>query len=212
MYDLQLGRFHTQDRFSEKYKRWSPYNYCMDNPIIFIDANGDSTTYVDTQGNTLIENKDKRIDVVVIEDANLEEFESDVKEYNEEGVLDNPETSDKLNEYGYNINDMKDNANTKYPSNSDYDLGFEAGYSQGYEGKKASVFGTIINILVGSEKGEGSNLVIGGYVGKSEGKKDAKEGKMNMFEPKIRRNEPKIRLRSKLKSANTLPENYKSRP
>lgn len=41
-YDPALGRFHTQDRFSEKYLDFSPYQYAANNPILFIDVNGDS--------------------------------------------------------------------------------------------------------------------------------------------------------------------------
>ncbi len=42
MYDPALGRFHTQDRFSEKYYSLSIYQYAANNPILFIDVNGDS--------------------------------------------------------------------------------------------------------------------------------------------------------------------------
>ena len=41
-YDAQLGRFHTQDRFAEKYYSQSPYAYAANNPIKYIDFNGDS--------------------------------------------------------------------------------------------------------------------------------------------------------------------------
>jgi len=42
MYDVQVGRFFTQDRFAEKYSSFSPYQYAANNPILFIDINGDS--------------------------------------------------------------------------------------------------------------------------------------------------------------------------
>jgi RHS repeat-associated protein len=42
MYDAQIGRFHTVDRFSEKYYQLSPYHYVANNPTKYIDINGDS--------------------------------------------------------------------------------------------------------------------------------------------------------------------------
>lgn len=42
MYDNQIGRFFTQDRFAENYYNYSPYGYAANNPIKYIDINGDS--------------------------------------------------------------------------------------------------------------------------------------------------------------------------
>ena len=41
-YDPAIGRFTTIDRFSEKYYPFSSYSYGANNPILFIDVNGDS--------------------------------------------------------------------------------------------------------------------------------------------------------------------------
>ena len=42
MFDPALGRFFTQDRFAEKYLDFSPYQYAANNPMLYIDVNGDS--------------------------------------------------------------------------------------------------------------------------------------------------------------------------
>jgi len=52
MYDNQIGRFFTQDRFTEKYYALNPYQYAANNPMLFIDNNGDSLIVNGMPGNT----------------------------------------------------------------------------------------------------------------------------------------------------------------
>jgi hypothetical protein len=56
MYDAALGRWHVVDPIAEKYVAWSPYQYVMNNPVKFLDPNGEGAAipYVDKDGNKQI--------------------------------------------------------------------------------------------------------------------------------------------------------------
>ncbi|MEZ4828176.1 MAG: RHS repeat-associated core domain-containing protein [Bacteroidia bacterium] len=52
MYDAAASRFTTIDRFSEKYYPLTSYQYAANNPVLFVDVNGDST-WITTEGNQI---------------------------------------------------------------------------------------------------------------------------------------------------------------
>ncbi|WP_198315858.1 DUF6443 domain-containing protein [Chitinophaga tropicalis] len=53
MYDQQLGRFFTQDRYAENYYPMTPYQYGANNPVKNIDVNGDSIIVTTSTGQRL---------------------------------------------------------------------------------------------------------------------------------------------------------------
>lgn len=48
-FDPEIGRFHTQDRFAEKYFSLTSYQYGANNPTLYIDVNGDSLSVTGNQ-------------------------------------------------------------------------------------------------------------------------------------------------------------------
>ena len=54
MYDTKIGRWLVQDPLAEKYYPFSAYNYCVNNPVMFVDKDGrEASPIYDKDGNLL---------------------------------------------------------------------------------------------------------------------------------------------------------------
>lgn len=71
-YDPALGRFFVTDRFADKYPDLTPYQYAGNNPVLFIDVNGDSLQAITPETQRMILNtlpKDVRGDIAFTDDG-----------------------------------------------------------------------------------------------------------------------------------------------
>ena len=81
-YDAILGRWFVVDPLAEKYYSTSPYTYCLNNPVKYVDPTGLSTWVMQNEDGTYrvvggdLEDKDRNIYVYSIQDGQLVRGES----------------------------------------------------------------------------------------------------------------------------------------
>jgi RHS repeat-associated protein len=77
MYQPELGRFFTQDRFAEKYFDFTPYQYGANSPMNFVDINGDSLA-IPMSGQSTIDSMDDLMSLVAGTGVGISAIEGNV--------------------------------------------------------------------------------------------------------------------------------------
>ncbi|PKP00905.1 MAG: hypothetical protein CVU11_16780, partial [Bacteroidetes bacterium HGW-Bacteroidetes-6] len=125
-YDSDLSVWLSVDPMADKYPNLSPYNYCMNNPVMLIDPNGDSTIYY-YKGEYLFTSydDDRRLvcDLSDMEEGKAKRYINDLRNAQADGsfskVQDDKEFNENLRSMGtvYDLNSIEaffDNNNNDY--------------------------------------------------------------------------------------------------
>ena len=123
IYDSRLGKWLSPDAFEKKYPYLTPYNFCANVPILYVDPDGNIITISSTQ----YKEHEPIVTVVVFKDGKL--FNKDGTDYvgNDEYILKVQNTLNNLKAIDVRVNqvitDLENDDQTNIIANSDYNMG-----------------------------------------------------------------------------------------
>ena len=204
-YGPGIGRFTSIDPMAEEYYNISPYVYCDNNPMKYIDPTGMVLTdYRNEKGELLYHTEDGLKDVIIVADKQVPKLEEALQNAKDNETINDAETNKKeMHKLGRTPQKYTDEA---LRGGGDYwVLGYKETYPEAYkEGKSNFSFGQILSGIVsalasGHNDSSGSMRHRGRTTGINEGNYDRENGKINRLNPSssFKDNSPLIILKDK---------------
>jgi len=144
MYDGQIGRWHVVDPVAEKYGSVTLYNYCNNNPILYVDFNGmEFTTEAEKQINLLNQKLKEDQDALAEKIKRKKENRSDTRSERRKSRLTSEINSleKRLSELTTEVTQMNIEISALRSSTQVYDVRFDNTNNEGSSGGYDFSFG-----------------------------------------------------------------------
>ena len=142
MYDTRIGRFHLVDNYAEKYVSLTPYHYTANNPLNFIDYNGEYILMYDKNGVAFWYENGKAYWVEKDEDGNVVKGKEYEDVANNSAIQQTVNDLSKIEETGYGNRMVDDLVDSEVKTTIEFNNSHFTPASYNNDDKSEIIYGT----------------------------------------------------------------------